>query len=84
MFLAQLLTSMKNIALLSLSAVLVTASLTLVFGNASLYVAVSSLFLLLIAVQDYGPKRQRIRARSRVDNRNVDTHSSTQPLRLAA
>lgn len=75
---------MKHIALLSLSAVLVTALLTLVFGNASLYAAVPSLFLLLIAVDDYGPKRQRIRVRSRVHNRNVDTPSSTQPLRLAA
>ena len=43
---------MKHITLLSLSAVLVTASLTLVFGNVSLFAAVPSLLLLLIAGTD--------------------------------
>lgn len=75
---------MKHITLLSLSAVLVTASLTLVFGNVSLYAAVPSLLLLLIAATDYGPKRQRIRVRARTAHQNLDTHPSTQPLRLAA
>ena len=76
---------MKNIALFSLSAVLITASLTLVLGNASLYaIVVPSLLLLLIAAEDYGPKRQRVRVRTRLHNQNVDTRSSPQPLRLAA
>ena len=75
---------MKNIALFSLSAVLITASLTLVLGNASLYAIVPSLLLLLIAAEDYGPKRQRVRVRTRLHNQNVDTRSSPQPLRLAA
>ena len=75
---------MKNIALFSLSAVLITASLTLVLGNAFLYAIVPSLLLLLIAAEDYGPKRQRVRVRTRLHNQNVDTRSSPQPLRLAA
>ena len=75
---------MKHITLLSLSAVLVTASLTLVFGNVSLFAAVPSLLLLLIAATDYGPKPQRLRVRARTQHQNLDTHPSTQPLRLAA
>ena len=75
---------MKNIALLSLFAVLVTASLTVALGNAALFAVVPCLLLLLIAVEDYGPKRQRVQVRARLHNQNVDTRSSSHSLRLAA
>ncbi|HTO04565.1 MAG TPA: hypothetical protein VL069_12720 [Opitutus sp.] len=75
---------MKNIAPLSLSAVLVTALITLVLGSVSLYAAVPSLFLLLIAAEDYAPKRQRIRIHARVHSQNLNTPASTQRLPLAA
>ena len=76
---------MKILSLLSIAAVLVTASLTVALGSATLYSVVPCIFLLLTAVADYGPKVRYRTIRRVAENQTLDTPStSRQPYRLAA
>ena len=76
---------MKITSLLSIAAVLVTASLTVALGSAALYSVVPCVFLLLIAVADYGPKVRYRTVRRGAEYQTLDTPAtSRQPYRLAA
>jgi p-aminobenzoyl-glutamate transporter AbgT len=76
---------MKISSLLSVAAVLVTASLAFVVGSATLYSVVPCVFVLLIAFADYGPKVRYRTMRRVAENQNLDTPAtSRQPYRLAA
>jgi hypothetical protein len=76
---------MKILSLLSIAAVLVTASLTIVLGVATLSSVVPCVFLLLIAFADYGPKIRYRTVRSLAEHQILDTRTpSRQPYRLAA
>ena len=83
-YLAQFFTQMKIFSLLSIAAVLVTASLTVAFASSTLSSVLPCIFLLLIAGLDYGPK---VRSRRLLLSRNesLNTPSTlTQTYRLAA
>jgi hypothetical protein len=76
---------MKNSSLLSLAAVLATVSLTLVVGSSALYSVVPCIFLLLIAVGDYGPKARYRTVRHASQHHVLDTRAvAGQRYRLAA
>jgi len=75
---------MKTYSLISIAAVIVTASLTVILGSFTLYPVVTCIFVLLIAAGDYGSKASHRPASLTVRNENLNTRTAVQPYRLAA
>jgi hypothetical protein len=76
---------MKIFSLLSLSAALIAAFVTLLVGSIPFYAVVPCTFLLLIVAGDYGPKLRRSRIRSvQFTETSVAKRASAHRYRLAA
>ena len=76
---------MKTYSLISIAAVIVTASLTVILGSFTLYPIVPCIFVLLIAAGDYGSKASYRHASLTARNENLNTRTAAvQPYRLAA
>ena len=76
---------MKNFSLISIAAVIVTASLPVILGSFTLYPVVPCIFVLLIAAGDYGSKVRYRHSSLTARNEDLNTRTAAvQPYRLAA